>query len=118
MTETNIEKLKKKFSGGGAFGDEGDIIMAWEDEVKRAMLTDNLSKHDGMKMLVKHLTEELQEMRILLASQDINNDVDIFDRKALKHREALYKWILNLFSSSKATVRSMKTEIKEELDAP
>lgn len=110
----DIEKLKKKFVDP-AFTEDKQTILAWERDVKKAQLRDDLANHDAMKEIIKKLEQDIKEIDDVLKKQEVNSDQDMLDRKALKYRRKLYFWFLNLFSSTKKTIKTIEKEIEQNL---
>lgn len=109
-----INKLRAKLLGA----DTSDQVMldSWEQEVKKAMITNSLQKHEGVQMIIQDAINDIKDINDVLSnskSKDLSNS----ERDSLIDVKNFYKKFINLFDTSQSTLDNMDKQIDEQLAA-
>lgn len=111
---SKIEQLKDKFARADA-GDQATIAQ-WETDVRRALLTIDLESHDGIRMILRKLADDIAEMDELLRTARSDKLSD-HERDRVIDRKQLYEWFRRLFHSAKAGLDATVKSIDENLSS-
>lgn len=104
-----LDKLKKIVSS-----DYGSVqeVTQWEAEVKKAILKDNLLKHDGIKLILEEYQTQLNSIdEQLLENRGLTDD----DRKLLFIRKDWCKQFISLFTISRSIIKQKNKVVDDEL---
>ena len=107
----NLDELKAKFLDGGS-EDDLATVTEWERQLKRATLTTGLLKNDAMKMLLEQVTGRIETCNKLLLN---DRKMTEKERDKIFERRDCYEWLQNLFVTAKATVKTIKAKVDNEL---
>lgn len=94
--------------------DEQDLstVSAWQKKVRTSMLNQDLSKHDGVKIILRELSRKVNQCNLVLRE---DRDLSDAERKLIFTKRDCWEWLINLFSSSEKTLKTMEERINEEL---
>lgn len=93
---SRIEKILAKLGDDPVSG--SDEAKAWRSEVKRSMLSDNLKEHDGIKMIVEKLTQDIEDINYLLINASSSKLPEAM-RDRIIDKKKMYLDFLDLFPS-------------------
>lgn len=108
-----LDRLKKAFQEG----DDSSqwTIGEWEEQAKTALLKDNLLEHDGVKMIVSHITQEVADINEVLISTS-SKDLPDTDRDRLLDIKKFYSWFLTFFSEAKEDIKRIEKNVDNNLE--
>lgn len=106
-----IDELKKKFADP-AYPEDVETIKSWREKLIRAMLMDDLSKHEGIKMILKKYKEEIDEINELLLSAD-STKLNDKERDRLLDKRYMYEDFVGLLESPKKEMEMIEKEVTE-----
>jgi hypothetical protein len=110
-----LDQLRQKFDSP-AYKDDPDTINAWDKEAKRAMLVGDLKSHEGIKMIVDKLANDIAEINVLLSTARSDKFSDATRDRVLDKKE-LYLWFLGLFPGAEKRLREIEKMVDENLQA-
>lgn len=112
-----INNLAQKF-GSTSYFNEQAIFKQWNNEATRALLINDLAKHDGMAGLIKGLAKEVEEIDELLVNADSKRLPDA-QRDRLIDMKRMYQHFLAYFTDAEKTEARLTKEVEanEKLNA-
>ena len=93
-----IDKMLVRFSDS-AFPDDIETIKSWKSEVKRAMIIDDLKNHDGIKMIIEFLSNEIEQIDLVLLNAYSDKCPDKI-RDRMLDKKYMYNSFMGLFPSN------------------
>ena len=110
----DIGRLAKKFSDYRSSESDFRVIAQWKDTATRALLIENLLEHDGVRMLVAKIDEEIRQMDILLMSADSKTLPDLQRDRVLDRRD-MYIWFRSFFRDAQKDLSLVRKEVGDNL---
>ncbi len=111
QTLDRIDKLIKKFSEPGCEEDL-NIVFGWKDMFSDAVIIEDLSEHDGIRIALREMKKEIGEINELLVSADSDMLPDR-KRDRVIDRKDLYEKFIKVFEDSKYRINKIKEEVEE-----
>ncbi len=111
QTLDRIDKLIKKFAEPGCEEDL-NIVFGWKDMFSDAVIVEDLSEHDGIKIVLREMKKEIGEINELLVSADSDMLPDR-KRDRMIDRKDLYEKFIKVFEDSKYRINKIKEEVEE-----
>jgi hypothetical protein len=108
----DLDNLIQKFEDP-AYPDDKEKLKGWRDDLNRAMLMDDLRKHDGIKMIIEKYRQELIDIDTILREADSEKLPDK-KRDRLLDRKELYLEFLGLFTDTKKIISEVGESVKRE----
>jgi hypothetical protein len=107
-----IAELKSKLYGA----DSGDlsIVDEWNKQVKTALITDNLQQHEGVKMIIDKVNEDIAEINDVLQTAKSSELPDV-DRDRMLDIKKFYQWFLDLFTTARSQIDEISKSVDNEL---
>lgn len=108
--QSDFARLKAYLEGG----DEESIrqVNEWEGSVKKALLKDNLSAHDGVKMILDEYQNQVNQINIQLQE---NEQLTDDDRKYLFARKRWCLSFINIFTVARSTIAGVEKALDESV---
>lgn len=107
-----IDELRKKLSGSG----KGDYesFLEWEAATKRALLTLDAAKHEGVKAILDMIDEKVLDIAYRLEREKSATLPDK-DRDNLIDFKNFMLWFRGLFQEAKQNLKEVGESVDEEL---
>lgn len=107
-----ISKLKSKLYGG----DQTDLstVDEWTREVKTALITDNLQKHEGIKMIIDKVKENVADIDDVLKTAK-STDLSATERDSMIDVKKFYEWFLDFFVTAQSKIEEVDKRVDNEL---
>lgn len=93
--------------------EDREAIRQWEKQARRAMLHDDLKKHDGPKLIVQELKRKIAQINVLLTGDRNLTDQD---RRDLFTQRDCWEWLTQLFDTSGDKVVRIEERLENELE--
>ena len=106
-----LDQLEEKFADP-AYPQDLETIAEWRSSVKRAMITENLKEHEGIKMIVKVITDDLEEIKFVLLNKAGLTETS---RDIILTKKKMYEYFLSLIIPSKQDLDSILKEVEDNL---
>lgn len=116
MILDDIEKIAAKFSQYRTGPEELGVFHTWREAAKKGLLIGNLAEHEGIKMLIKEINDEIFEMDMLLLNSDSKTIPDE-QRDRLIDRKKLYVWFRSFFTDAAKGLMQVENEVAENMKA-
>ncbi|HEB13751.1 MAG TPA: hypothetical protein ENI13_02090 [candidate division CPR3 bacterium] len=107
-----IKRLRKEFSVEGDPAAKATINQM-EVAVKKAMVLDDLMKHDGFKQLLELLKERFQGANYLLAN---DRTLDEKQRETLFNQKENAIWLIDIFKVERSVIEDVEEEVDSNLE--
>lgn len=107
-----INKLKSKLYGG----DQTDLstVDEWTREVKTALITDNLQNHEGIKMIIDKVKENVADIDDVLKTAK-STDLSTTERDSMIDVKKFYEWFLDFFVAAQSKIEEVDKRVDNEL---
>lgn len=107
-----IEGLVAKFTDP-AFEGDNDQLKSWRSTVQRAMIQDDLKKHEGVQLIIEQLTKDLGEMDLILKTMK-SDKLSEAQRDRIIDRKELYLWFIGLFIDINTELKDIEAKVDEQ----
>jgi len=111
---SKIQKLLDKFNQGGTAADVA-TIAAWQKQVERSLLIGDLEQHEGVKLWLKEIQNDLDDMSFLLLHADSKALPDA-GRDRLLDRKVLYEKFRDFFHIASTSLNATVKEIDSNFE--
>jgi hypothetical protein len=109
--ENKIDGIISKISGG-AFESDVEEARAWKENVKRAFLTKEIKDHEGIKMIIKRFSSELEDINFVLINAKSDKIADR-ERDRLLDKKKMYVEFISLFPIAEKEIEQIADTVKE-----
>jgi len=109
MILDKLEQLKKRFLDGR--DDATFQIKLWEDEINESFLLDDLSKHDGVRLVREKIKDILEVFDDSLRDSETSEK----ERGRIFAERNVYQWFDELFLRASISLESKEKQIDNEL---
>jgi hypothetical protein len=103
-----IRQLREKFIDD----QDQQTINAWEVEVKRAMMVDDLKRHPAIKMLLEQIEQVINDVNQLLCW---DRKLSEKERELLFIKREVWLWWQNIFNTADAKISEIDSQADENL---
>ena len=101
----DLAELKSRITEGSS----QVTIDGWMKRAKDALILEDLKGHEGMKIIIKNCTREIEQINDLLLHQ-----IELPDRALLMYRREMYEQFLSVFTDAEKTIASITSQVNEE----
>lgn len=110
---SNLQKVRTKLLGTDR-DDHLEEVASWEKEAKRALLLENLQEHDGIKIIVRKLRDDIGGIDARLAREKSDTMPDTLRDTLIDVRDFMIGF-LEIFEVSKSTIKELEETVENEL---
>lgn len=107
-----IDELKAKLVGNPQ---DKDQVLEWEKQAKRALLTIDLSQHQGVRLFLAGIIQLIQETNELLQNA-MSDELSTSQRDGLVEKRNFMLWIIDFFKDARTDLKSIEEELEYQLD--
>jgi len=109
-----LDKLYSKFLNP-EFPQDKELIQEWRKIVSKAILVEQLITHDGIKMFLEELKEDIKIINEGLLTLDSNSLNDI-KRDRLLDKKKIYQGIIGFFTVNYEEIKGIEQKVIENED--
>jgi hypothetical protein len=109
-----ITKLKANLFGTDR-DDHLEIVDGWEKQAKKALLLENLLEHDGIKIIVENVTQDIKALNHRLQTEK-SDTLPEDKRNALIDVRDYMEWFMSLFDTARSDISEIEEEVENNLE--
>lgn len=109
----NINELRQRLVGNE---DHQEIVSDWEAQAKRLLIMNNLQEHEGVKMIIDQVKDDIGKMehRLKTEKSDALSDTQ---RDALIDVIAYLTWFVSIFTTTQSELDELSQSVENELES-
>lgn len=109
-----IDELIKKFSDP-AFPEDLTTIQEWKESVIRAMLSENLKEHEGIKLILTRIDADLEEIDFILLNAP---SLEKQERDIILTKKKEKEYFRDLLDPQVESMNEIENQVDKNLNEP